>query len=89
VTILTMSLPYIVKAQSLIIGPNSSDTVCVRQKIHLSTTDSNASSYYWGFCSGYMYKETPDGFNMGSGYGFHSASTIEAVKTEIIIMGLF
>src|SRR4249919_54313 len=80
VTIFIASLPNIVKAQSHILGPNASDTVCVRQKISLSTPDSNASSFYWGFCSGYMLNTIPDGSNMGGTFGLQSCSSIELVK---------
>lgn len=72
--------PGIVNAQSLILGPNATDTVCVRQPIHLKTSDSNASSFYWGFCSGYMLNATPDGINLGSGLGLNGPSAIEIVK---------
>lgn len=80
IVLLAVSLPCIVKAQSLIIGPNATDTVCVRQPINLSTSDSNASSFYWGFCSGYMLHATPDASNLGNSYGFKNASNIDIVK---------
>src|ERR1051326_4902810 len=78
--LLTVFIPGIVNAQSLIIGPNATDTVCVRQVIHLKTTDSNASSFYWGFCSGYMLNTIPDAVNLGSSFGFNRRFVVEPIK---------
>ncbi len=61
------------KAQTLFTAP---DTVCVRQPVHLNSTIFDASSYYWGFCSGAI-TSAPSGVNMGSGFGFHQPSNIE------------
>lgn len=71
---LVSQLNYI-KAQSLFGAP---DTVCIRQPVHL--TDSvNAQSYYWGFCSGYLFN-TAVGTNLGTNPDFDTPSGIEIAK---------
>lgn len=40
------------------------DTVCIRQPIRLIDSVDNASSYYWGFCSGLTFN-SPLGYNPG------------------------
>jgi gliding motility-associated-like protein len=57
-----------------------SDTVCVGQPIHLKPHTMNASSYYWGFCSGYLFSNNPLGDNLGSTFQFSSPSSIEVGK---------
>jgi gliding motility-associated-like protein len=41
--------------------------------------DSNATSYYWSFCSGYMMNR-PDGYNMGATFGINNAFDMEIAK---------
>ncbi|MBS1615711.1 MAG: gliding motility-associated C-terminal domain-containing protein [Bacteroidetes bacterium] len=55
------------------------DTACVGQKIHLAPHTMNASSYYWGFCSGYLLNK-PIEENLGGGFGFDDPSGIEIAK---------
>lgn len=63
-------------AQSLFDIP--SDTVCVRQKIQLKS-NVNASSYYWGFCSGYL--QNPAVLtNLGSGFSLDQPTAMEIAK---------
>jgi len=62
-------------AQNLFDAP---DTVCVRQPVHL-TNNTTASTYYWGFCSGYL-KNTPTGADLGAGFSFNGADAIEIAK---------
>ena len=63
-------------AQSLFELP--SDTVCVRQDIQLNSNVS-ASSYYWGFCSGYL-QNPPVITNMGSTFSLDQPNSIEIAK---------
>lgn len=57
---------------------NAPDTVCIRQKVQL-TPKVAASSYYWGFCSGYL-NNNPTQTNLGSGFQFNAPSSIEVAK---------
>jgi gliding motility-associated-like protein len=71
-----------VKAQNLF---NMPDTVCARQPIHL-TSNISASSYYWGFCSGYMFNK-PTGVNLGPITGFDSPTAMEIAKEGLNYYG--
>jgi hypothetical protein len=64
------------KAQKLFEAP---DTVCVRQPIQLSTLAPDASSHFWGFCSGYMFNDAT-GTNMGKSFGLNGPTDIDIVK---------
>jgi gliding motility-associated-like protein len=55
------------------------DTACVGQLIHLTPHTMNASSYYWGFCSGYL-QNTPLENNLGSTFQFKTPTAIEIAK---------
>lgn len=55
------------------------DTVCVGQEVRLKPNTMNASSYYWGFCSGYL-QRTPLEHNLGNGFQFSDPSAIEIAK---------
>lgn len=66
IAILFVSQMNTLFAQSLF---NSPDTVCVNQPVKLSSNIFNAKSYYWGFCSGYLFN-TPLGTNMGDNFDF-------------------
>ena len=57
----------------------SPDTVCVYQPVQLASRYNNASSYYWGFCSGYL-RNTPVGTNMGNGFNFHRPDNIDIAR---------
>jgi gliding motility-associated-like protein len=70
-------LPLGLRAQSYF--DLETDTACVGQPIHLRPHTMNASSYYWGFCSGYLVN-TPYEDNLGSGFGFNDPSGIEIAK---------
>ena len=50
-------------SQTLIKGE---DTVCINNYLQLSTTDTTASSYYWGFCSAYL-NNIPTGSSIAAG----------------------
>lgn len=63
-------------AQSLFELP--SDTVCVRQPVQLKN-NASASSYYWGFCSGYLLNPVQVA-NAGAGFGLNAPSSIEVMK---------
>jgi gliding motility-associated-like protein len=60
----------------LILGP---DTLCVGNELQLSTTVTNASSYYWGFCSAYL-NNIPTGSSIAAGTGLNSPSSIAMGK---------
>ncbi|XZF13971.1 gliding motility-associated C-terminal domain-containing protein [Chitinophagaceae bacterium MMS25-I14] len=77
VALLIVSQLNILKAQSLFSAP---DTVCVRQPVHLTGNVSSASTYYWGFCSGYL-QNAPVLTNIGSGFSFNGVDgAIEIAK---------
>ncbi len=71
-----------VKAQNLF---NAPDTVCARQPIQL-TSNVSASSYYWGFCSGYMFNK-PVGTNIGVISGFDAPTAMEIGKDGVNFFG--
>lgn len=61
---------------------NAPDTVCIRQPINLTTNVVNASSYYWGFCSGFMFYN-PTGTNLGTLSGaLNGPSAVELTKDD-------
>ncbi len=68
----------VVSAQTLFTAP---DTVCVRQPVRLNSTNFNAQSYYWGFCSGDI-GNAPVGTNLGSNFGFHTPANIDIVQDK-------
>ena len=69
------------QAQALFSGP---DTVCVNQPVKLTSNILNASSYYWGFCSGSLNEiptwVPPVGTNLGDNFGFEIPSNIDIVE---------
>lgn len=71
-----------ISAQKLTVSPDSlflsPDTVCIRQPVTLlpDTAAFHASSYYWGFCSGYL-NNAPTGVNLGDNFGFHIPTNID------------
>ncbi len=73
IAILTVSQLNTLFAQTLFNGP---DTVCVNQPVKLSSNVFNAKSYFWGFCSGYLFN-APLGTNMGSNFGMKGPTGIE------------
>lgn len=64
-------------AQGLFILP--SDTVCVRQPIQLQGNVPNALSYYYGFCSGYLFNE-PTIVNQGAGFSLNVPTSIDVAR---------
>lgn len=56
----------------LIVGE---DTVCIKNNLVLTTTDTSASSYYWGFCSAYL-NNIPTGSSIAAGTGMDSPASI-------------
>lgn len=63
------------------------DTVCFRQPIKLISKVNDASSYYWGFCSGFLFY-APTGFNQGNPSGLLNApSAIEIAKYDTSYIG--
>lgn len=65
-----------VYAQNLFSAP---DTVCVRQKLYLVDSFTKpAESYYWGFCSGYLYN-TAQGVYSGTIFN-NKPTAIEVAK---------
>lgn len=65
-----------IKAQNLFSAP---DTVCIRQPIQLVDSVKNATSYYWGFCSGYLLNN-PVGNNPGTAFNTVPGGAIEIAK---------
>lgn len=76
VALLIVSQLNNLKAQNLFDAP---DTVCVRQPVYLTNNTTNASSYYWGFCSGYL-TNPPVLTNQGMGFSFNGPAGIEIAK---------
>lgn len=63
------------------VDPDSApDTVCVGQKIQLTTTDS-ALSYYWTFCSGAL-SDTPTFTSIPNTFAGNGPTAIEAAKDD-------
>jgi gliding motility-associated-like protein len=73
--LLVSQLNYI-QAQGLFDLP---DTVCKRQPVTITSNVSNASSFYWGFCSGYV-DNPPIGSNLGSAFSFVTPGAVEIAK---------
>lgn len=77
--ILLFTLSIFVTKQSiaqLILGP---DTLCAENQLQLTTTVTNASTYYWGFCSAYL-NNIPTGSSIAAGTGLSSPSSISMAK---------
>ncbi len=70
-------------AQTLFTLP---DTVCINQPVQITSHVTEASSYYWGFCSGYL-ENTPSGNAFGAGMGFNDPGAIEIVKDGDLYYG--
>lgn len=51
------------------------DTLCVFNKLKLTTTDTVGTSYYWGFCSAYL-NNTPTGSSIAAGTGLDAPQSI-------------
>ncbi|HMN32108.1 MAG TPA: gliding motility-associated C-terminal domain-containing protein [Chitinophagaceae bacterium] len=51
------------------------DTLCVFNKLYLSTPDTTGTSYYWGFCSAYL-DNVPSGSSIAAGTGMDSPQSI-------------
>ncbi len=65
---------------------NAPDTVCVNQKVTLSSNVFNGKSYYWGFCSGYLFN-APTGTNMGDNFNFSIPTGIEIARDSFGFYG--
>ncbi len=63
----------VVNAQGLFTAP---DTICVKQPVYLVNNTLGASSYYWGFCSGYV-KNDPTGSSIGASFGLNNPGAID------------
>lgn len=57
------------------------DTICVNTPVQLTTDQTNASSYYWGFCSAYL-NNTPQGSSIAAGTGLDNPRSIALVVDE-------
>lgn len=55
------------------------DTLCIDNYIQLRTTVTNASSYYWGFCSAYL-NNVPTGSSIVAGTGLDAPSATAMAK---------
>lgn len=73
--LLVLSQVNNLRAQKLFTAP---DTVCINQPVKLipDSLAYKATSYYWGFCSGYM-MNAPTGENLGRTFGFHIPAGID------------
>jgi gliding motility-associated-like protein len=66
----------VLRAQGLFTAP---DTVCMRQTVQLKSNVPNATTHWWGFCSGYVFNN-PVGTSLGDQLGLDGASAIEVEK---------
>lgn len=57
------------------------DTLCIGNSIQLQTTVTNASTYYWGFCSAYL-NNIPTGSSIVAGTGLDAPSAIAMAKDQ-------
>ncbi len=57
------------------------DTVCTNQPVKLSSKVFNARSYYWGFCSGYLFN-APTGTNLGDNFNFSIPAGMEIAEDD-------
>jgi gliding motility-associated-like protein len=77
-------------AQKLTPSPDSlfssPDTVCVNQPVTLRSNVINQTSYYWGFCSGYL-MNPPTGLNIGKTYGLKIPGNIDIVNDSGLFYG--
>ncbi len=80
--LLIFGLPKL-HAQTLFTLP---DTVCIDQPVEIISHVTEASSYYWGFCSGYL-ENTPVSQAFGSSLGFNDPGAIEIVKDGDLYYG--
>ena len=74
-TILLIFTSFIKNQKSfsqIIQGPN---TLCIKNELQLSTTDTTASTYYWGFCSAYL-NNIPTGSSIAAGTGMDAPASI-------------
>lgn len=78
VTLLLSVAPFGLRAQSNLFDLET-DTLCVGQPLRIVPRAMNATSYYWGFCSGYLLN-TPLMDNLGAGFGLNNASSIEIAR---------
>lgn len=67
-----------VKAQYIV----GLDTICLGNPLDLSTTVTNAGSYYWGFCSAYL-NNIPTGSSILAGTGLNSPQSIALEKDSL------
>lgn len=70
-------------AQTLFSGP---DTVCVNQPIELKSNVFDGQSYFWGFCSGFLFN-APSGTNMGSAFSMKGPSGIDVINDSGMYYG--
>ncbi|MCB0697334.1 MAG: hypothetical protein KDC07_08215, partial [Chitinophagaceae bacterium] len=57
------------------------DSVCEKQLIQLLSNVPDKQSHYWGFCSGYLYKD-PTGVNLGDTFKLDLPAGIEVAKDD-------
>ena len=75
IALLVLSKWNMLSAQTLFNAPS---TVCINQPVTLTSNIFNQTSYYWGFCSGYLL-DAPTGTNLGNNFGFHLPANIDIV----------
>ncbi len=83
ITLLLIFSLHKLNAQTLFTIP---DTVCINQPVQIESHVTEASSYYWGFCSGYL-ENTPTGTAFGAGMGFNDPGAVEIVKDGDLYYG--
>jgi gliding motility-associated-like protein len=70
---------------------NAPDRVCVNQPVTLTSNVTNASNYYWNFCSGSLLltptSVSPTGTNLGDNFGFNIPAGIDVVEDSGLFYG--
>jgi gliding motility-associated-like protein len=77
--LLLLPIASALHAQTIFTAP---DVVCVNQPVQVNSKIFDASSYYWGFCSGNIGNTPIIGTNLGAGFQSATASNIEIVQDK-------
>ena len=78
--LLLQFLPFGAHAQNNLFDLET-DTVCVGQSVRITPRAMNATSYYWGFCSGYL-ETQPLLDNLGPNFNFSGVASIEVGRDD-------
>lgn len=65
---------------------NAPDSICVNQPVKLSSNVFGAQSYYWSFCSGFLF-DAPTGTSMGDNFDFSIPTGMEIANDSGFFYG--